>query len=276
MIDHKFSKKYGQNFIFDEQLLRQIVADSGVCKTDCVLEVGAGAGTLTRALCSAAGKVVALEIDLRLKETLFSALSGVSNVSVEFCDVMKLSPAQIAALFDGKPFKVVANIPYYVTTPLITMLLESGLPVTSMTLTVQKEVALRLAAKPGTKDYGALSVAAQSAARVEIVRYIPRTAFYPVPNVDSAVVRMDIDRSLYNIKDAALLRKTVSCAFAMRRKTLVNNLTATFGVSRTAAEKAVEFLGKDKAVRGEQLSVSDFVSLADYVAKNADFSARTT
>ena len=254
-----FNKQFGQNFLTDSVLLQDIVNDADVANGT-VLEVGAGAGTLTRALAQKAKKVVAFEIDKNLKKVLDVTLADCSNVQVVMGDVMKYSVAQVEEMCGGN-YSVVANIPYYITTPLLMNFVEQGKNVQSLTLTIQKEVAERLSAAPATKDYGAITVAVNAVADVSVTRILPRELFYPQPNVDSAVVKIVMNRNKTDISNHALFRKTVKTAFAMRRKTLVNNLTVGFGVTRQLAEEILAQCNLDERCRGEELSVAQFVQL---------------
>ena len=255
----RFNKQFGQNFLTDENLLQNICADAGV-DGGTVMEIGAGAGTLTRVLSRHADSVVAFEIDRNLQKVLDVTLADCPNVKVVMADVMKYNMGELESLCSGN-YRVVANIPYYLTSPLIMRFVEDATYVTSLTLTIQKEVAERLAAKPATKDYGAISVAVQAVADVEITRILPRNLFYPQPNVDSAVVRIDFRRNKYDISTPNLFRKTVRVSFAMRRKTLVNNLAVGFGVTKLQAEEIVTACGLTLNCRGEELSVLQFVRL---------------
>lgn len=263
--EFRFNKQFGQNFLTDEVLLRKIVEDAGV-GGGTVLEVGAGAGTLTRALAERAQKVVAFEIDKNLEKILAVTLADKPNVQVVIGDIMRYTMPQIEALCGGK-YSVVANIPYYVTTPLIMNFAEQAHNVTSLTLTIQKEVAERLVAKPATKQYGAITVAVNAVADAEITRLLPRNLFYPQPNVDSAVVKIVFSREKYDIRNVELFRKTVRSAFAMRRKTLVNNLIVGFGFSREVAESVICECGLSVNCRGEELSCAQFVQLCDAIGK---------
>lgn len=258
----RFNKQFGQNFLTDSNLLSSVVADSGITADDVVLEIGAGAGTLTRALCKVAKQVIAFEIDKNLEKILGITLAEFDNVKVVMGDVMKYSMEQLHQLVGNKPFKVVANIPYYITTPLIMRFVEESNLVQSLTLTIQKEVAERLASDHNCKDYGAITVAVQAVANVEILQVLGRELFYPAPNVDSAVVNAVFDRQKFDIEDAAFFRKTVKNSFAMRRKTLVNNLMNAFKLSREQAENVLADMGLPATIRGEALSVSQFVTLA--------------
>lgn len=255
----RFNKQFGQNFLTDENLLQNICADAGV-DGGTVMEIGAGAGTLTRVLSRHADSVVAFEIDRNLQKVLDVTLADCPNVKVVMADVMKYNMGELESLCSGN-YRVVANIPYYLTSPLIMRFVEEATYVTSLTLTIQKEVAERLAAKPATKDYGAISVAVQAVADVEITRILPRNLFYPQPNVDSAVVRIDFRRNMHDISNHNLFRKTVRVSFAMRRKTLVNNLAVGFGVTKLQAEEIVTACGLALNCRGEELSVQQFVKL---------------
>ena len=257
----RFNKQFGQNFLTDGNLLQGIAEDAGICGGN-VLEIGAGAGTLTRALSKNADHVVAFEIDRNLEKVLAITLADCPNVKVVIGDVMKYKVQQVEEMFNGD-YKLVANIPYYITSPLIMNFVEHGNKVSSMTLTIQKEVALRLAAKPGTKDYGAITVAVDAVANVSITRILPRTLFYPQPNVDSAVVRIDMAKNKHDIADHAMFRKTVKAGFAMRRKTLVNNLMVGFKLPRVTAEQLLEQCNLPLGCRGEELSTQQFVELSN-------------
>lgn len=256
----RFNKQFGQNFLTDELLLTQIAQDAKCCDT--VLEIGAGAGTLTRVLSKHAQKVVAFEIDRNLEKVLKITLADCPNVNLVIGDVMKYKMAELESLCGGK-YSVVANIPYYITTPLLMNFIEQGQNVVSLTLTIQKEVAERLVANPSTKQYGAITVAVDAVADVEITRVLPRQLFYPQPNVDSAVVKIVLNREKYRIADAKTFRKTVKTAFAMRRKTLANNLAVGFGMDKVTAEKILAECGLSVNCRGEELSTQQFVQLAE-------------
>ena len=238
-----FKKSLGQNFLTDAQLLDAIARDAGVGKTDTVVEIGAGAGTLTRALAARAARVVAFDVDEALVPVLRESLAGVENAEVVFRDVLKCSDEELVAIIGGK-FKVVANIPYYITTPLVMRFAESALPVDSVTVTVQKEVAERLVAGAGTP----------------ITREVPRRMFRPVPNVDSAVVRIDFVRDKFGDTDVGAVSELVRQCFRMRRKTLYNNLIAA-GHGKEKARLAIERAGFSADVRGERLSAADYVKL---------------
>ncbi|MCH5160244.1 MAG: ribosomal RNA small subunit methyltransferase A [Clostridiales bacterium] len=255
----RFNKQFGQNFLTDENLLNNICSDAEV-SGGTVLEIGAGAGTLTRVLSKNADKVVAFEIDRNLEKVLAVTLADCQNVKLVIGDVMKYKMPDIEALCGGS-YRVVANIPYYLTSPLIMRFVEEANNVTSLTLTVQKEVAERLAASPANKDYGAITVGVQAVADVEIKRILPRELFYPQPNVDSAVVHIAFNRNKFDMSNAALFRKTVRVSFAMRRKTLVNNLAVGFNITKQQAEQILVACDLPLTCRGEELSVPQFVQL---------------
>lgn len=262
----RFNKQFGQNFLTDKQLLSEIVSDAGV-NGGTVLEIGAGAGTLTCALAQKADRVIAYEIDRNLEQVLAVTLADCPNVQVVIGDVTKRKIADLDETC-GKDYRVVANIPYYLTTPLITSFVEDSRNVTSLTLTIQKEVADRLNAVPSTKDYGALTVGVQAVADVTLTRTLSRKLFYPEPNVDSAVVRIDMNRNKFDIPNRKLFRKTVRAAFAMRRKTLVNNLMTGFNLDRASAEAVISQCGLPVGCRGEELSVQQFVALYKAIESN--------
>ena len=258
----RFNKALGQNFISDTNLLKGIVSDSGVTENDVVVEIGTGAGTLTRQIASVAKKVYSFEVDKNLEPVHQLSLQGVDNVEVIFRDVLKIKDNELQEIIGTGEFKVVANLPYYITTPLIMRFLESELPVASLTIMVQEEVGLRLVAKPNTADYSAITLAVLLRGSATITRKVNRNMFYPAPNVDSAVVRIDIDRNKLLGENKPLIHKLVRSAFAMRRKTLVNNLNASFGISKQEATERLNRAGLDEKVRGEALSLDDYVRLS--------------
>ena len=265
-VDFRFNKALGQNFITDANLLDAIVADSGITPSDVVVEIGTGAGTLTRAIAKVAKKVYSFEVDRNLEAVLALSLQGVENAEVVFRDVLKMSDEQLEAIV-GKKFKVVANLPYYITTPLAMRFIESTLEVESITIMVQKEVALRFVAKPNTPDYSAITLAIEMAGEAQITRNVSRTMFYPSPNVDSAVVRMDIDRNKLDGENVALLHKLVRSSFAMRRKTLANNLSVAFKIDKQTAAQIIGDAGFSPMVRGEALSLDDYKKLSKSLEK---------
>ena len=258
-----FSKKYGQNFITDEKLLSDIADDAALTRDDVVLEVGAGAGTLTRALAERAGKVIAFEIDRSLEPTLSHTLRDYDNVTVIYDDVTQYSEEELDALTGGR-YKVVANLPYYITTPLLFMFLDRVNTPVSLTVMVQKEVAERICANEKKGDYGALSVSVAVRADAEITRIVPREKFTPAPNVDSAVVRIVL-RGATGAKDDGTLYVLIKKAFAMKRKTLVNNLSAGYAISKSEAESWLTEVGIKPSARAEELSAAQFVILSDLI-----------
>lgn len=257
----RFNKALGQNFIFDGNLLDAIVADAGVTAEDTVVEIGTGAGTLTARLAARAKKVFSFEVDERLRPVLDISLKGAENVEVVFRDVMKMKDDELREMIGGE-FKVVANLPYYITTPLIMRFAESTLPVRSLTVMVQKEVADRLTAEVGSADYAAVTLAVKVFGAAAVTRIVDRHMFRPAPNVDSAVVRIDRVPGRLDGADEKLVRKLVRAAFAMRRKTLVNNLAASFGIPKQQATDLVTACGFPADVRGERLSLDDFIRLS--------------
>ena len=260
----KFQHSLGQNFILDEAILEDIADASGVGISDHVLEIGAGAGSLTRMLCKRAGKVLALEIDKNLMPMLSVVLSPFDNVHVENADVMKADLASLIEKHLGEgDVHVVANLPYYITTPVIMMLLESDLPIRSLTIMVQKEVAQRIAAKTKSKDYGALTLAVQYRMSADIALEVTAKNFMPPPKVDSSVVVLRRLEKPPVDTDEKLFFRLVKACFAMRRKTLNNNLCASFSLSKEKAAAIIEKAGFKPTVRGEELSITDIAALAE-------------
>ena len=260
----KFKKAFGQNFLSDPFVLGEIAEKAGVNENSVVLEIGCGAGALTKELAARAKKVVGYEIDERLKPVLKDALSGFDNTEVVFGDVMKRKLADIEKKL-GESYVLVANLPYYITTPIIMNFLENGENVSSMTVMVQKEVAERLAAKPRTSDYGAITVGINLRGEAKIVMQVPREKFTPVPNVDSAVVRIDIDKNKFAKADKFAVRELVRKAFTSRRKTLVNNISSGYGTSKESAAKLLEKCGISPTARAEELSAEQFVLLSEAI-----------
>ena len=250
-----FSKKYGQNFLSDPQLLAAIARD-GANTGDFVLEIGAGAGTLTHALASMGARVTAFEIDTRLEPVLREVLAGTS-AQVVFADALSFGMEDVLT----EPYRIVANLPYYITTPVIFKFLYDE-KLLSLTVMVQKEVADRICAKPATEAYGALSAQMQLMGTPKVTRTVPRTAFMPAPQVDSAVVRLDIAPKCDRAR-IPRVKKVIAAAFAMRRKTLANNLCAAFALSKPQAEAAVSAVTGNAASRGETLSVAQFLQLEE-------------
>lgn len=260
-VDFHFNKALGQNFITDGNLLDAIVADSGITSEDTVVEIGTGAGTLTHAIAKVAKKVYSFEVDRNLEPVLALSLQGVENVEVIFRDVLRMKDDELCEIVGGK-FKVVANLPYYITTPLAMRFIESNLDVESITIMVQKEVADRFVAKANTADYSAVTLAIEMAGSAKITRNVSRNMFFPSPNVDSAVVRIDVDRHKLDGENAQFLHKLVRASFAMRRKTLANNLSVAFGISKQVATDLIVSVGFAPLVRGEALSLEDYKCLA--------------
>lgn len=262
-----FQKKYGQNFLIDTHVLDKIIRSAEITKEDMVLEIGPGIGTMTQYLACAAGKVAAVEIDKALIPILEDTLAGYDNVQIINEDVLKVDLAKLAEeQNDGRPIKVVANLPYYITTPIIMGLFESHVPLKSITVMVQKEVADRMQAAPGTKDYGALSLAVQYYASPYIVANVPPNCFMPRPRVGSAVIRLErYEESPIRVEDEKLLFRIIRASFNQRRKTLVNGLknSAELNFTKEQIEAAVETLGKGLNVRGETLSLEEFANLSE-------------
>lgn len=256
-----FKKRFGQNFITDVNLLEAIVDDADITGDDTVVEIGAGAGTLTHAISERAKKVFAFEIDESLKDVLSETLKGLNNVEIVFRDILKVKPDEINNMVGG-PFKVVANLPYYITSPVIFYFLEKNFPLVSLSVMVQREVALRMVAKANTSDYGVLSLAVQSRGDAQITRHVSRKLFYPEPNVDSAVVKLTLNEG---IEDQEAFDKVVKCAFSCRRKTLVNNLMQSYKMPRSVAEDILTSMNLDVKIRGEALNKEQFVFLSNLI-----------
>ena len=255
-----FKKQLGQNFITDKNLLSSIVSASGVGEDDTVVEIGCGAGTLTRAIAERAKRVIAFEVDKTLQPVLEQTLSGLENVEVVFRDFLKVNMSEFEAQ-TGEYF-VVANLPYYVTTPLIMKLIEDAEKCKGLSVMVQEEVAERLCAKAGTADYGAITAMIALKAECKIVKRVPRTMFFPRPNVDSAVVKFTFGKGL-EVRDKAKYKKTVHAAFSSRRKTLENNLVNSFGLTRARAQEILTECGIDLKARGETLTPEQFALLSE-------------
>ena len=268
--DFHFQKKFGQNFLIDTHVLEKIIDAAGVTKDDFVLEIGPGIGTMTQYLCERAREVMAVEIDDKLIPILADTLSAYDNVTVVNEDILKLDIYQIAREHnDGKPIKVVANLPYYITTPIIMGLFESHVPLESVTVMVQKEVADRMQAGPGTKDYGALSLAVQYYSEAEIVANVPPNCFMPRPNVGSAVIRLTSHKKPVAVKNEKLMFDIIRASFNQRRKTLVNGLknSQELDFSKEEIEKAMAETGIPVNVRGEALTLAEFADLANVFNK---------
>lgn len=266
-----FQKKFGQNFLIDPHVLDKIIAAAEITKDDFVLEIGPGIGTLTQYLAEAAREVVAVEIDSSLIPILEDTLSAYDNVSVINEDVLKVDLKKLAEERNGgKPIKVVANLPYYITTPIIMGLFESHVPLKSLTVMVQKEVALRMQAGPGTKDYGALSLAVQYYADPYLAANVPPNCFMPRPNVGSAVIRLTrFEETPVKVKDEALLFRLIRASFNQRRKTLQNGLVNSpeLDFSKEQVAAAIETLGVSPSVRGEALTLEQFAALCNALSE---------
>ena len=262
-----FQKKFGQNFLIDTHVLDKIIRESGITKEDCVLEIGPGIGTMTQYLAENAREVVAVEIDDHLIPILEDTLSAYDNVTVIHDDILKVDIGKIVEEKNaGKPIKVVANLPYYITTPIIMGLFESHVPLKSITIMVQKEVADRMQVGPGTKDYGALSLAVQYYAEPEIVANVPPNCFMPRPNVGSAVIRLTrYDNPPVDVKDEKFMFALIRASFNQRRKTLVNGLTnaANLKVTKEQILGALEEMNLSATIRGEALTLEQFATLAN-------------
>lgn len=268
-----FQKKFGQNFLIDENVVEKIVREAGVTKDDFVLEVGPGIGTMTQILCENAREVVAVEIDKKLIPILTEdTLSWYDNVTVINEDILKLNIKELADKKNGgKPIKVVANLPYYITTPIIMGLFESGVPLDSITIMVQKEVADRMQVGPGTKDYGALSLAVQYYARPKIVLNVPASCFMPRPNVDSAVIKLErYQKPPVDVLDEHLMFKIIRASFNQRRKTMMNSVgnSGEVNVSKEELLKALEQCGFSATIRGEALTLEQFAALTNAIINN--------
>lgn len=266
-----FQKKFGQNFLIDTHVLEKIIRAAQIDKDDFVLEIGPGIGTLTQYLCENAREVVAVEIDRMLIPILEETLSSYNNVTVINEDILKLDlKALIEERNAGRPIKVVANLPYYITTPIIMDLFEKHIPLTNVTVMVQKEVADRIQAAPGSKDYGALSLAVQYYAEPYIAAYVPPNCFMPRPNVGSAVIRMTLHKEApVKLEDERLMFKLIRASFNQRRKTLVNSLnnSSELGFSKDQIQRALASLNISENVRGEALGLEEFAALANKLSE---------
>ncbi len=262
-----FQKKFGQNFLIDTHVLDKIIRAAEITKDDFVLEIGPGIGTMTQYLCEHAREVAAVEIDNALIPVLQDTLSAYDNVEVIHEDILKVDINRLVQEKNGgRPIKVVANLPYYITTPIIMGLFESHVPMESITIMVQKEVADRMKTGPGSKDYGALSLAVQYYAKPEIVANVPPNCFMPRPNVGSAVIRLTRHpKPPVDVEDEGLMFRIIRAAFNQRRKTLVNGLKNGLqpSVEKEALESAIRELGKPLTVRGETLTLEEFAALSN-------------
>lgn len=262
-----FQKRFGQNFLIDENVLTNIISRSEITKEDCVLEIGPGIGTMTQALSEAAGHVIAVEIDANLIPILQETLSACSNVTIIHADILKTDIRALADTYNqGRPIKVVANLPYYITTPIIMSLFESHVPLYSITIMIQKEVADRIRALPSSKDYGALSLAVQYYAEPEIIQQVPPSCFIPRPGVGSAVVRLKrFDTPPVIVQDERWMFSIIKAAFGQRRKTLQNALFSGLGIDKTVIAEKLTEMSLSPLSRGEALSLSEFALLSDHL-----------
>lgn len=262
-----FQKKFGQNFLIDGHVIEKIIAAAGIGKEDVVLEIGPGIGTLTQRLCEAAGDVVAVEIDRNLIPILTGdTCKDYANLQIISGDIMKTDIPELLKPFGKRPVKVVANLPYYITTPILMKLLEDRLPIESITVMVQKEVAERMETGPGTKDYGALSLAVQYYSEPYLAANVPANCFMPRPNVGSAVIRLTIhEEPPVQVKDEKHMFALIRASFNQRRKTLVNGIgnAAELPYSKEQVAAALTKLGISETVRGEALTLADFAALSD-------------
>lgn len=266
-----FQKKFGQNFLIDTHVLERIIQEAGITKDDFVLEIGPGIGTMTQYLCESAREVVAVEIDKNLIPILADTLQDYQNVTVLNEDILKVDINALAREKNGgAPIKVVANLPYYITTPIIMGLFESHVPIESITVMVQKEVADRMQVGPGTKDYGALSLAVQYYAKPEIVANVPPNCFMPRPNVGSAVIRLTChEKPPVQVDDEKLMFSLIRASFNQRRKTLANGLNNAPDIhfSKEAIQESIAELGVPAGIRGEALTLEQFAALSNIIAK---------
>ena len=265
--DVHFQKKFGQNFLIDSHVLDKIIRAADISREDGVLEVGPGIGTMTQYLCENAGRVLCVEIDKALLPILEYTLADYDNVNVINGDILKQDIWELARKYnDGKPFKVVANLPYYITTPIIMGFLENDSPISSITVMVQKEVAERMQAEPGTKAYGALSLAVQYYSKPYLAANVPMNCFMPRPNVASAVISLErYDEPPVKTKDEKLMFELIRASFQVRRKTLWNGIkiSNSLNYTREEIEKVLTDMGLDVNVRGETLNLAQFAELAD-------------
>ena len=269
-----FQKKFGQNFLIDPHVLERIIEEAEITKDDFVVEIGPGIGTMTQYLCEAARAVAAVEIDKNLIPILKDTLSEYDNVEIINQDILKVDLAALAAeKNDGRPVKVVANLPYYITTPIIMGLFESHMPLESITVMVQREVAERMQCGPGTKDYGALSLAVQYYAAPHIVANVPPNCFMPRPSVGSAVIRLKkYEKPPVDVADERLMFRIIRASFNQRRKTLVNGLknASELSFSKEQIEAAIQAIGQPLTIRGEALSLAQFAQLANVLGGAAN------
>lgn len=267
-----FQKKFGQNFLIDPHVLDKIIRSADITKEDCVIEIGPGIGCVTQALLENAGKVISIEIDDQLIPILTEQFGDEPNFKLIHKDVLKVDLKKlIEEESPNRKVKVVANLPYYITTPIIMTLLENELPIDSITVMVQKEVADRLASKPGTKQYGAITVSVNYFCESYLVANVPRNCFMPRPNVDSAVIQLKLhDEPPVRAKNTKQLFKIIKAAFILRRKTLLNTLAAhaELGIEKDKLKQILEESGVGAQTRGETLSIEEFARLSDFIDEN--------
>ncbi len=264
----KAQKKFGQNFLTDDNVLDEIVEAAGVGSSDHVIEIGPGLGTLTKRLAEKAGHVTAIEIDRQMIPVLDEVLSEYENTRVICADVLKTDMQEIAGMYPDENVKVVANLPYYITTPIVTGLLESGVRYKSITVMVQTEVAERMQTGPGSKEYGALSLAVQYYSQPRIIVDVPPESFYPMPGVDSSVIRLDLyEEPPFRVKDPDRMFRIIKASFMQRRKTLSNALqnNPDTHIPREKTEEILGSLGLDLKIRGEALTLEQFAAFSDLV-----------
>lgn len=273
MFGFSFAKKYGQNFLIDGNIVSNIVKNAGITKEDTVLEIGPGIGTMTQVLCEQAKNVIAVEIDKRLIDVLTFTLRDYDNVTVINSDILKCNIEEFCKQYSSNGrLKVVANLPYYITTPIIMELLEknNNSVIESITVMIQKEVAERLGAEPGNKDYGAITLSINYYSDANIVMTVPASCFMPRPNVDSAVIRMDIyDKPPVATMDEVKMFKVIKAAFSQRRKTLVNSVSSSTDIAKETILKSLNEMGLSESVRGETLSLEQFAELSDRIIENS-------
>lgn len=264
-----FQKKFGQNFLIDPSILDKIITAADITKEDCVLEIGPGIGSVTQQLIENAGKVISVEIDNQLIPILEEQFGECENFKLVHNDVLKVDLAKlIAEESPGKKIKVVANLPYYITTPIIMALLEHNLPIGSITVMVQKEVADRLASKPGTKQYGAITVAMNYYCNTSLITDVPHSCFMPRPNVESAVIKLVLhEQPPVQVNNEAQLLRIIKAAFSQRRKTLLNTLMSNggFNLPKDKFKEILDNSGIGATTRGETLSLEEFARLSDYI-----------
>lgn len=274
-----FQKTLGQNFLVDGNIINKIIEGARVTKDDTVLEIGAGIGTLTRALAEKAGKVIVIEIDRQLEPILNETLSGLDNIEIHWGNALKVNwdkliKEKTGGEFGegGKPYKITANLPYYITTPLVMFALESHFNVSEIVVMIQKEVAERLTAKPGTKDYGALTLAIQYYTQPSLVTSVPKTVFIPQPEVESAVVSLDVmAEPPVAVKDEKTFFEVVKAAFGQRRKTILNNLGRIVeGLDKAEINRFLSDMGIDPGRRGETLKIEEFARIANFIYELKD------